>query len=1079
MVREQRRLVTVVFADVVGSTALAEELDPEDVRALFTRYYALAERVVTEHGGIVAKLLGDGVLACFGIPTAHGDDAQRALDAALALREAVSVDGPLSRITLRIGVNTGEVLANEDASGEIVGDAVNVAARVAAAAAEGEVLAADPTKRAAPGIAYGDARDIAAKGKSQPVRVWPVRGRDDAHAEMRTPFVGREDDLAQLELVARRAFRERRPYLVTITAPPGTGKSRLAHEFRVRLGSSADEAHAHCPPYGQMLAYGPLRDLLLDALALSADAAADDIRLHVAQVLAGPDAVRDAQLIASTIAPEGAQVEHEPTRVYAAWRRVLARLASERPLIVLLEDVQNAADSVLDLVEQIAQPGLEASLVVLCLARPDLLERRPSWGGGRRNSLNLALEPLADEDIALVVGRLLESEPPPQLRDRIVERSAGNPFFAEELVRALLERGPLDLRDPAAVDRALAALPETVQATVLARIDMLSPEERAVLTAAAVIGRQFPSSVLRAICEIDGEAVDATLARLVERELLTRMGGSSYAFRHPLLREVAYATLPRTRRARDHALVARHLDRTARDRADEQAALIGLHYLEATRLLRASAVPMTIEGLDAEDVRASAVRWVTRGARMNAAAGAWADAISQLEGLDPFIRTDDERIAVLLSIGEISVGGDIGWDSLAEALRLWRTLADGDPATGARIIVEMLVTLFRSGVSISPEKMPDGEGQKRLADEALTLARRSGDEGVLAKALYTHAYLERSRSDRTAASLERAAGEARDAAAILERRGDLEGWSQSHDVWAAIVGDLGDLRSGREIAVARADRADSLSPLEAAHAYWTMPLYDMALGHIDAALSYTERAYRTPALQDAHWSYNTVVGQVFLLAWRAGEHWALGAWDEAVADMREALAPLGQIPAPSMRSVFSHAAAAALFVARRRDDRELLDVAVSRVRGWCDDPRVLALVADDVASLDGEIERVATAGIDAWIVERSLSLLNAYGRAPSGPVDAFITDAERRGLLPTLAQLLRLRARSSRVAADARRAHEILTTCGMRGDAALAGVETALLGDRSLLAASRVELERLGDRRGLALLASLGEAEPV
>lgn len=1068
-----RRLVTVVFADVVGSTALAEELDAEDVRALLTRYYAAAHEVVGAHGGVVAKLLGDGVLACFGIPTAHGDDAQRALDAALSLRARVAADPALERLRLRIGVNTGEVLASEDASGEIVGDAVNVAARVAAAAGEDEILAAESAHRAAPRIEYGEVREFAAKGKSRPVRVWPVRGRAGARAGSAAPFIGREDDLAQLELAARRAFRDRRPYLATITAPPGTGKSRLVQEFRSRLGTEVRCAYAHCPPYGQMLALGPLRELLLGLLGLSEGAPPEDVRLRIAEVLGGPEATRDAQLIALTVAPEGGPGEQERDAVFAAWRGLLLRLAAERSLLVVLEDIHNASDSLLDLVEQIAQPGVEAPLLVVCLARPDLLERRVSWGGGRRNSLNLALEPLSDDDIAALVSGLLETEPRPVLRDRLVERAAGNPFFAEELVRALLERGPLDLGDDAAIGGALAALPETVQATVLARIDMLPPEERAVLQSAAVVGLTFDTAALRVVCEIDDAAVDRALPALAERELISRSGDGSFAFRHALVRDVAYGMLPRARRARDHALVARRLEGSAGERADELAMLIGLHYLEATKLRRASAVPT---GGDADDerTRAAAVSWIARGARVTAAAGAWAEAIRQLEQGLTVAASSQERAELLVRIGEIAVGGDTGWDALDEALRLWRTLPDASPGLGARIILAELLLLFRSGVSVLPGKLPDTRAQERLAAEALALARRSGEERLLATALYTHAYLERTRADRTPASLASARDEARDAAALLERCGEWTRWSHALDVWAAIESDLGDLRRGYELAKARVDRADSVAPTERAHVYWTMPIYEMALGRVTSALSHVQQGYSEPALVNSRWAYGTTVGQVFLLGWRGGVHWALGRWEDVVADVREALEPFAGLPATSMRSVFSHAAAAGLYVARRREDRELLDLVVPLVRGWCDDERVLALLEDDPSRLDGALDRVTSASIDTWMVERSLSVLNAYGRAPGRSLDEPVRYAESHGLLPLLAQLLRLRARATRSAEDARRARAILAECGMSADAALAAVELAALGDRSSLASAREELARVGDARGLAAADALG-----
>lgn len=1074
---EQRRLVTVVFADVVGSTALAEELDAEDVRALLTRYYGLANDVVTSHGGIVAKLLGDGVLACFGIPIAHGDDAQRALDAALALREAVGTDSALERLQLRIGVNTGEVLANEDASGEIVGDAVNVAARVASAAGEGEILAADSTHRSAPGAVFGAPREIAAKGKSQPVRVWPVTAAVGERTVSATPFAGRDDELAQLELVARRAFRDRRPHLVTITGPTGIGKTRLIEEFRGRLTTDAWHAHAHCPPYGQMLAFGPLRDLLLELLGLPVGATPEDVRQRLQAVL-GDTGSRDAMLIGATVAPEGGLDEQDRESVFAAWRRLVVRLASERPLLVILEDLHNAAASVLDLVEQFSQPGVEAPLLVVCLARPQLLQGRGSWGGGHRNSMNLSLEPLDDREIAMLVARLLETEPPPALRDRIVERAAGNPFFAEELVRSLMDRGPLDLRDPAAVERSLGGLPETVQATVLARIDLLPADERAVLQAAAVVGRSFDRSTLAVICDLDPPRIDQAAAALVERELIARSADGSLSFRSALVRDVAYGMLPRARRARDHALVARALEASAGERADELASLIALHYVEATKLRRASAIPIAIEGVDADATRRSAIAWVGRAARTVAIAGAWGDAMTQLQEGLAVAATDGERMGLLTLLGEVSSGGEIGWDAIDGALRLWRAQGDREPAMGARIIVAMLQMLFRSGVSIPPERHPDAATQERLAAEGLDLARQSGDELLLAAALVTHAYLERSRADRAPQTLVAARAEAEQAAAILERRESWMMWSVAHDVWAAIEGDLGDLRRGHEIAARRIQRIDRLPALERAHARWTMPLYTLALGEMAAARRFLDEAYDEPALWGSRWAFVAAVGKVFILSLRAATHWALGGWDEVVADARDALDTAITLPDDATRSVFAHSGVAALYVAWRRGDDELRAVVEPIVRRWVHDERARALLDDDPAHLDAALDRVTSAGIDTWQVERSLSLLNAHGRVPVGAdaLDPLVASAAARGLVPLEAQLLRLRARALGSLADVRRAHTLLAACGMRGDAALAAVEMAALGDGTMLAEARATLERLGDRRGLAAAEAAGRS---
>lgn len=1061
--------MTVVFADVVGSTALAEELDAEDVRALLSRYYAVAHEVVESHGGAVAKLLGDGVLAVFGIPSAHGDDAQRALDASLALRDRVMREPALARLQLRIGVNTGEVVATQDAKGEIVGDAVNIAARVAAAAQPDEILAADATHRAARAFGYGDLRQIAAKGKSQPVRAWPVVGRQAERASG-SPFVGREDDLAQLELAARRAFRDRRPHLVTITAPTGAGKSSLVAEFRRRLGPDSWHAHAHCPPYGAT-AFAPLRELIVELLGISPDAPADDVRGRLGAVLEDADMPRDGILVAATVAPDPKTDEQDRDQIFAAWRRFIERLATKRPLLLVLEDLQWASDSLLDLIEHVVQPASPVPLLVICLGRPELLQRHPSWGGGRRNTINLALEPLPGDDISRLLAHLLESEPPEALRRLIVERADGNPFFAEELVRSLLERG-LDLSEPAAVDMALRMLPETVQATLLARIDMLAAEERAVLQSAAVLGRTFDTDALRVICELDAGEISSALERLVERELLIKGRDGEYAFANALVRDVAYGMLPRARRARDHTMVAQRLQTTAGERIEEFAGLIGFHYLEATRLRRASAVAIPTAGADEETTRSGAVIWLARSGRTNAAAGAWSEAVAQTEDALA-LANDDERLALLIQLGETSAGGNVGWDALIEALRLWRARTDTGPETGARIIVDMLTMQFRSGVSISPDRHPDEQTLARLAEEALDLANRSGDERAQAAALVMHAYLERSRAGRTPASLERARDEAMRAAAVLERHRDWMLWSIALDAWAAIVGDLGDLRGARDIAMRRLERAAELPGIERPHANWTMPIYELALGDVEGAREHVLRALAEPLFENLRVGSTGLVGFVFMLSWRAATAWMLGHWDDVLTDAREALAATLLMSDDPARSVYAHAGTAALYVARRRGREDLLMDLGPVLRRWVDDERALTVLDDDPRHLERVLDRVMNAGIDTWQVERSVSLMAAY-RVNVAPerLDPLVADAEARGLRPLLAQLLRLRGRARSRADDVRRAHALLVESGMRADAALAALELATLTrDGVLLESAEKDLRALGDRRGLALVA--------
>ncbi len=426
---EERMLVTILFADVTGSTALGEALDPEDVRALMGRYYQHARRVIGDHGGTLEKFIGDAVMAVFGLPQAHGNDPERALAAALALRAAVADDPLLAeRLLLRSGVNTGEVVATRDPSAAsagdflVTGDAVNVAARLQQAANPGEILAGERTAAAAQAsFLFAEARTIEVKGKSRPLAVFPL--------------VGRRRELAQLTLLRDAALEERHPQLVSIVAPAGTGKTRLLEEFLAGLDPAEGwrVATARCLPYGQTLTSWPLRGLLDELLgarfSLERVAAAFATGGH-----SDADAARLAGLLLATLGIEPEQ-QAERASTFNAWRLFVEALARQAPRIVVFEDLHWASESLLDLVEHITHPRTRAPLLIVVLSRPELLDRRPSWGGGRRSFTALALDALSAAQTHQLIDRLVPRLAPEAVRTRIVERSGGNPFFAIELAR--------------------------------------------------------------------------------------------------------------------------------------------------------------------------------------------------------------------------------------------------------------------------------------------------------------------------------------------------------------------------------------------------------------------------------------------------------------------------------------------------------------------------------------------------------------------------------------------------------------------------------------------------------------------
>ncbi len=665
---EERRIVTVLFADMAGSTALGEELDPEEMRRLLARYYAIAREIVTQHGGTVEKFIGDAVMAVFGLPTAHGDDPDRAVAAALAMRDRIRGDERLSgRLAIRFGVSTGEVVASLDQSAGdflITGDATNVAARLQQAAESWSILVSDRTARAAlDAFEFGDEIQVAAKGKAVPVSAREVLGSRKTMRRDQTslPLVGRENDLAQLQLVARRAIGERRPSMVSVIAPAGTGKTRLVEEFLDWLPSLAQDAvvaTAQCLPYGQQLTYWPMRQVLFTLTGAGDEATPAQVRDAIGNWLRGlgvADVERDTRLLAATIGEAGAEGV-DKDQLFGAWRAALEAAARRTPVVIVFEDLHWSSDSLLDLAEFVMQPRGEAPVLMVVLARPELLDRRPAWGGGRLNHLAIALEPLGEAAIADLVRHLLDTEAPDVIK-LVSERSEGNPFYAGELVRSYLEQGSLE------------RLPDTVQATVLARLDLLPPMERRVLQLGSVFGRAFRATGIAAIEVGLAEQARELCENLADRDLIRPAESDRFAFRHILIQEVAYNTLPRTERARLHGAAARWVESTSEGREVAVAEILAFHYREAAVLSSALEPASEATALAKE----SAGRWLLRAADVAAAAGATPEAVRHIRASFDYV--EPARLPQLHErIGDLTAG-DTGLEEYRTALELY---ASGD-----------------------------------------------------------------------------------------------------------------------------------------------------------------------------------------------------------------------------------------------------------------------------------------------------------------------------------------------------------------------------------------------------------------
>jgi class 3 adenylate cyclase len=793
---EERKLVTVLFADVTGSTALGEELDPEDVRALMGRYYDHAKRVVSDHGGRLEKFIGDAAMAVFGLPHARGDDAQRAVAAALALREAVDVDSVLGdQIALRVGVNTGEVVATTDESAGdflVTGDAVNVAARLQQSANPSEILISDRTQTATRGaFLFDEPRELTVKGKREVMRVFPVVGVKTVQEVERPPFVGRKQELAQLSLLRSWALEENRPQLVSILAPAGTGKTRVLEEFL--LGLPTEEGWkvgvGRCLPYGQTLTYWPLRGLLEDLLG------GVDRDLVVDAFLRGGCAGADASRLADYIvAPLGIESEvlAEREDVFNTWRLLLETLAGEAPRVIVFEDLHWASESLLDLVEHLMHPRTQAPLILMAISRPELLDRRPSWGaGGRENFTTLVLKPLNEAQTESLV-RHLGADLPENVQDQIVHRSGGNPFFATELVRYLGERASGEVGGQEAV-------PDTVHAAVLARLDALSPTERRVLQTASVSGRSFrPATLESALVDLNQSEIDSALDALVARDFAVPGQGDTYTFRHALIRDVAYGTLSRAERIRMHAAVAAWLEGFAAGRLDEFVELIAYHYREAVALSRRSASPLPLPfGPE------KAVRFLERAGEIAGSSGAVVEARTHLESAIE-IAPSNERPRLYEKVGDVTVG-DAGTDAYGHAIQLWRAGADPDPLIGARLLRKTLIARMRWEASFTG-RLSEQE-MEEMRDEARRLAEAAGNEAELWRVKVVDLFWPMWRNRMTDEELAEGRLIGTSAAKYFEKRQEWEPFHEALDGYGALA-----LMKGQHAEMSAAARRRLASP---------------------------------------------------------------------------------------------------------------------------------------------------------------------------------------------------------------------------------------------------------------------------
>jgi len=647
-VTRERKVVTVLFADLVSFTSRAEQLDPEDVEAILRPYHERLRYELERWGGTVEKFIGDAVMALFGAPVTREDDPERAVRAALSIRDWIAEEGKLQ---VRIAVNTGEALVNlsarpEAGEGMAAGDVVNTAARLQSAAPINGILVGESTYRAtAQTIEFREQPAVEAKGKDDPVPVWEVaqaraRFGVDLAPQVRTPLVGRERELEQLAAALTRAREQRSPELITLVGVPGIGKSRLVGELFESIERGGVLTHwrqGRSLPYGEGISYWALAEMVkAQAGILESDGEAEvdaKLRRVVEQLIDD-----DSDWVLSHLLPLVGQASEEASgsqeESFAAWRRFFEALAEQRALVLVFEDIQWADDGLLDFIDHLADWVRDVPMLIVCSARLELLERRPAWGGGKVNAATIAVSPLSDEDTARLISALseralLEAE----TQTALLDRAGGNPLYAEQYVRMVAER-------ESAED---LPLPESIQGIIAARLDSLAPAEKALLQDAAVIGKVFWLGALG--------TTEQELHVLRQKEFLQRArrssveGETEYAFKHVLVRDVAYGQIPRAERAQKHVRAAEWIESLGR--LEDHAEMVAHHYVNALELARAA-------GQDVEPIAGRALVALREAGERATALNALAQAEIYYGDALALVRDDDsDRPDLLLRYGQV------------------------------------------------------------------------------------------------------------------------------------------------------------------------------------------------------------------------------------------------------------------------------------------------------------------------------------------------------------------------------------------------------------------------------------------
>jgi class 3 adenylate cyclase/tetratricopeptide (TPR) repeat protein len=687
----------MVFTDVAGSTSLGERLDPEVLRRVMTAYFDRMRSVLERHGGTVEKYIGDAIVAVFGIPEIHEDDALRAVRAADEMRAALSdLNRELEnrhhvRIEARTGINTGEVLAEETrADAPLTSDAANTAARLEQAASPGEILVGDATYRLVrDAVTVEPAGPLELRGKAEPQPAWRlVEVSPEGPGITRrldSPIVGRDDELALLRRAFDRAISEPACRLVTVIGTPGVGKTRISTEFIAWLEGRATVLRGRCLPYGDGITYWPVAEVLRDAAAIAQEDGPEQATAKITSLLgAHEESPTIAERLGSVLGLAKTMAPAQET--FWAVRQLLEGLAERGPVAVVFDDIHWGESTFLDLVEYLAGWSAGAPILLLCLARPDLLDTRPAWGTGVPDATSIRLQPLTEEDSERLIDNLLGPAPlEEEVRARIRHVAEGNPLFVEEVLRMLVDDGLLrrdDGRWTAAGDLSSIAIPPTINALLSARLERLSQEERAVIQRASVVGKVFWWGAVAELSPGPEQAgVGGHLQALVRRELVRPdrsrfTGEDAFRFSHILIRDAAYAGTTKELRAELHEQFAGWLERRAADRPTEFEEVVGYHLEQAHRY-------RTELGLDGETLPALAARAAERLASAGERALARVDihaAITLLSRATSLKEVGDpRRVELLVDLTEaLTEGGQVdrAKQAIGDAVTEAESLAD-------------------------------------------------------------------------------------------------------------------------------------------------------------------------------------------------------------------------------------------------------------------------------------------------------------------------------------------------------------------------------------------------------------------